>query len=410
VNRLRRDKTHAFDINRRARWLILWGMMLAHLATASSMAAQTVRFAVIGGVPANPAQETPVRALVAAIASHPEIEFILDVGNLKGAQEPCTDILLQDRQALLNSSSLPLMFVPGAHDWVDCQTTAAGRFDPLERLDLLRDLMFSTSDSMGAVSLPLTHESEVSRFRNFHENTEWQQGPVLFVTLNVAGNNNHFVAAGGRNGEFDDRTIANRFWLAHAERSARQRHPTAVVIAIEGDPGLNVQSHRGPFDWLDFRRASPRDGYQEFKQDLLKFAQQYDGPILLINQHEHAANAHGTPAVLQPAFHLGQPLHHKNGSPLGKIWQLELNTQGDPMHWVSIEILPGREAGFRASLQTVPTGLSAQAAETSSNASAVPAPPPQPPVALPVPVLRIPGVSDNDRGRNSTSGSQLGTQ
>jgi len=362
------------------------------------MAAQTVQFAVIGSVPESPAQEAPVRSLLAAIASRPEIDFILDDGNLKGPLEPCTDTLLQDRQALLNSSAKPLLFVPGAHDWVDCQQPAAGHFDPLERLDLLRDLMFATSDSMGAGAMQLSHESDITRFRNFHENTEWQQGPVLFVTLNVAGNNNHYVDAGGRNGEFDDRTIANRFWLEHALRSARQHHPAAIVIAIEGDPGLGVQSQHGPFDWLDFRLASQRDGYQEFKQDLLKFAQQYDGPILLINQvHGHAGtpsgNTRGVPAAVPPVFRLAQPLRHKNGSPLGKIWQLELNTHSDPTHWISVEIVPGRETSFKASLQTVPANLPAQMPEPGS--AAAPAAASLPPVALPVPVLQIPGSTDN---------------
>jgi len=369
--------------------MVLW------LAAGNSMAAQPVHFAVLGGVPANPSQEAPVRELLAAIAARPGIDFILDDGNLKGAQEPCTDTLLQERQALLNSSPLPLVFVPGARDWVDCQQAAAGQFDPLERLDQLRDLIFATSDSMGAAPLPLLHESEVTRFRNFHENTEWQQGPVLFVALNVPGNNNHYVDAGGRNGEFEDRTVANRFWLEHALRSARQHHPAAVVIALEGDPGLGVQSRHGPFDWLDFRTSSQRDGYLEFKQDLLKFAQQYDGPILLINQaHGHAGNPAQGATVTNPAFRLSQPLHRKNGSALSKIWQLELNAQNDPRHWVSVEIVPARETSFKASLQTVPAHPATPAVEPT------PAPAPAasalPPVALPVPVLQIPGTNDDD--------------
>jgi len=401
-------------------WSVHWGILLTCLAISGGVmthtaqaapAPQTVHFALLGSVPESPAQEAPVRALLSAIASQPEIDFILDDGNLKGPQETCSDTLLQARQALLNSSSKPLIFVPGAHDWVDCQNLAAGRFDPLERLDFLRELLYTTSDSMGASSMPLAHESEVVRFHNFHENTEWQQGPVLFVTLNVAGNNNHFVDGGGRNGEFDDRTIANRFWLEHAARSARLHRCAAIVIAIEGDPGLGVQSHHGPFDWLDFRLASQRDGYQEFKQDLLKFAQQFDGPILLINQvHGHGvSDARGVPAAVPPVFRLTQPLRHKNGSPLGKIWQLELNTHSDPTHWVSVEIAPGRETSFRASARTVPANFSAQAPEAGSNAvpaSTAAAPSSAlPPVALPVPVLQIPGTTDSGSAVSPQPGS-----
>lgn len=403
--RRRQFENSSHHAAKRVPWFARPGIVLTWLVMSCSMAAQPVHFAVIGGVPANPSQEPQVRRLLTAIAERPGIDFILDDGNLKGPREPCTDTLLQDRQALLNSSTLPLVFVPGANDWVDCQQAAAGHYDPLERLDQLRDLIFSTADSMGVSGIPLTHESDVTRFRNFHENTEWQKGPVLFVTLNVASNNNHYLDAGGRNGEFDDRTIANRYWLEHALRSARQHRPAAVVIAIEGDPGLGVQPHHGAFDWLDFRRAQQRDGYLEFKHDLLKFSQQYDGPILLINQvQEHlGSEIHRAPAAVPPAFRLTPPPHRKNSGPLGKIWRLELYASNDPTHWVSVEIVTGRETIFNVSLQTVPAELPTQAAEPAS--SVMPASAALPPVALPVPVLQIPGTTDNGRAPGPRPGN-----
>lgn len=339
------------------------------LAAQAWAAPSGVHFAVLGGVPANPAQVAPVRELLAAIASQPEETMILDDGNLKGAQEPCTDTLLQDREALLNSSTLPLVLVPGAHDWVDCQQPTAGGFDPLERLDFLRDLAFATADSMGISSIPLERESDVTRFRNFRENALWQSSGLLFVTLNVPGHNNHYLDAGGRNGEFEDRTIANRAWLEHALRVARQHRPAAIVIAIEGDPGLGAAAHRGTFDWLGFRETTRRDGYQEFKQDLLKFAQQYDGTLLLINQTRGAnpaANTHGA-----PAFRLNPPLHRKNGGAPNKLWQLEINPQADPTHWVDVELTTGREVGVKASLRSVPAHPPAAASASAAPASSL---------------------------------------
>ena len=41
----------------------------------------------------------------------------------------------------------------------------------------------------------------------------WQMGDVVFITLNVPGDNNHFLNQGGRNGEFEERSVANIEWL-----------------------------------------------------------------------------------------------------------------------------------------------------------------------------------------------------
>ncbi len=334
-------------------------------AAILQIAAIPVHFAVLSNVPENPGQEESVRTMLAAIANRPDITFILDDGNVKGARETCSDTLLEHRIALLNGAPLPLVLIPGAADWVDCQQSAAGAYDPLERLDFLRDVAFSASDSMGTAGLPLERESDFARFGHFHENTLWQQSNVLFVGLNVVGHNNHYLDAGGRNGEFEDRTIANRFWLEHALRVTRERRPAAVVIAIQGDPGLSPAPRRGPFDWLNFRSSNKRDGYLEFKQDLTRFAQQFDGPVLLINQ----MRADGAPAQT-PAFRLQPPAHRRNGGLANRVWQLELGPHGDPDRWLQVEISAGREFSVRAQMQTVPAPAPRVAASGASAAAA----------------------------------------
>ncbi len=74
------------------------------------------------------------------------------------------------------------------------------------------------------------------RFRLYRENMRWQSGDVIFVTLNVPGDNNHYLNEGGRNGEFEERSVANTEWLERAEAYARRAHARAIVIAFEGDP------------------------------------------------------------------------------------------------------------------------------------------------------------------------------
>jgi len=346
---------------------VVWTTVLL-AAALLQVAAIPVHFALLGNVPQSPAQEETVRNTLAAIANRADITFILDNGNIKGAQERCSDALLEDRIALLNSAPLPLVWVPGAADWVDCQQTEAGAYDPLERLDFLRESALASSESMGTAGLPLERESDFARFGHFHENTLWQQSNVLFVGLEVVGHNNHYLDAGGRNGEFEDRVIANRYWLEHALRLTRERHPAAVVIAIQGDPGLNPPSaSHDPFAWLNFRLGSKRDGYLEFKQDLAKFAQQFEGPIVLIDQ----MRADSAPANA-PAFRLLPPAHRRNGGLANRVWQLELGPHADPSRWLQVEIVAGREFSVRAVMQTTaPPPPPSAAASGTVNSSTV---------------------------------------
>jgi hypothetical protein len=83
----------------------------------------------------------------------------------------------------------------------------------IERLNRLRELLFAEPASLGAHKLPLTRLSSSPKFRSYAENAHWVVGKVLYATVNLPANNNHYLAEAGRNSEFEDRLVANRFWL-----------------------------------------------------------------------------------------------------------------------------------------------------------------------------------------------------
>ncbi len=382
---------------------------LSTFVSAPVSAAPLVRFAVIGNVPAGPTGESATRTLLSALSAA-QPGFILDTGNLKLAGEQCSDTLLQSRVDLLNTSPLPLILIPGANDWVNCQLPEAGGYDPLERLDFLREHFLDSAESLGQKTFPLTRESDVTRFRQFHENIEWQDGPVLFIGLNVSSSANHFMRGGGRNGEFEDRVVANRYWLEHAYRVSERRRAEAVVIAIEGDPGWEEPRQRGAFDWFNFGEAQPRDPYLEFKRDLLKFAQQFGGPVLLVHQANFQVQTEGaareTPPKLGPAFRFELPERRKKGAPVTHIWQLQIDAQPDAQRWVAVEVVTGHEPGFRVATHQVPAdmmnvpldGGSQSAAPhyaLPDSASGVTAP-----ELLPLPAETVPNLLEQDKSSN----------
>nr|WP_240766679.1 hypothetical protein [Paraburkholderia flava] len=352
--------------------------LLAIAASAHAAEPRRYAFAVIGGTMHSPADEAPTQRLIDAIGRDPQMSFIVYDGNLKSAKEACRDSLYERRQALFEASRPALVFIPGQHDWTDCGTAAAGGFDPVERLDLLRQTLFSESESMGQNPLTLTRESEVSRFRPYRENVRWQVGDTVFIGLNAPGPNNHYLNAGGRNGEFEDRVIANGFWLEHAAEYAKRRDARAIVVFMQGDPDPERYERPERFAWLRFGRNARRDGYLEFKRSLVKLAQTFRGPVLLIHENDEP---------LAGGFLIDQPLRNDKGALVTNLTRIAFAPRDRLSEWVQVDVDLARRPPFRVIVREVPKNLPVPPAIQP------PSPPHEEPMLPPMPeVPGLPGV------------------
>jgi len=306
-----------------------------HAAPANRVdAANGFSFAVIGNVPERAEDVGAARALLDAIdAEHPA--FVVHLGNLKGRDESCADTLLEARHDLLDSLISPVVYIPGDHDWSDCQRPAAGGFDPIERLLRVRELFYPDDSTLGQRTMKVMRQSDQAKFRSYRENTRWETGGVLFVTLNVPGDNNNYKTAGGRNGEYEDRLEANRQWLARAFNVAHQRKLAGVVIMMQADPLFEDgwERHRAPnlLDGLLRRRS--HDGYLALKRQLRTLTREYDGAVLLI----HGASQ---------TFILDRPLKDEDGRPDPHV--MRARTYGAPVldRWLEVSVTPGRTPLF----------------------------------------------------------------
>jgi hypothetical protein len=268
----------------------------ADLATTASALPhpKPISFAVLANLPSSMTNEHDTQAMLQWIAEVGQVHFIVDLGNVRGPDESCGNALFARRQALLNATPSPVIFVPGMRDWVDCARPGAGSFDPIERLDAVRDLFLSGNLSLGSPAMRVIRQSELPAFTPYRENMRWIDDGVVFATLNVPGGNNHFVDGGGRNGEYEDREVANRNWIDHAVIDAQRRHARGLVFLFEGDPGFASRAAQAaaqriggshwaePFDWW-FRRPRERDGYASLRRDLLRAVARFDGPVLIIH-------------------------------------------------------------------------------------------------------------------------------
>ncbi|AHE27801.1 hypothetical protein [Burkholderia pseudomallei] len=305
-------------------------------------------FAVLSGVIASADDEPQARRLLDAIARDRSVSFIVYEGNLKGPKEACRDQLYEQRNVLFATSRVPLVLLPGQYDWAACGTRDAGAYDPVERLDFLRQNVFTEPASPGANPLPLTRESEVARFHPYRENVRWIRDDTVFIGLNAPAPNNRYLTAGGRNGEFEDRAIANAFWIDHAAEYAKRRKARALMVFLEGDPQFDRYERSERFGWLRFNRPRVRDGFRELKRALVKAAAVFRGSIVVV---------HPSGEPLADGFRIDRPLRDDKGELVGNLTRVAIAPHARLTHWVRIGVDAAKQPMFNVSMQTVPKYL-----------------------------------------------------
>ncbi|GJH37134.1 hypothetical protein CBA19CS91_30275 [Paraburkholderia hospita] len=391
-----RDR-HAPPLRRRSRGaaqaIALTVAYVAALSLATSArvsfakeSAPQYAFAVIGSTLQSPADEALTQRLLDAIGRDPDVSFVVYDGNLKSSKEACRDSLFETRHTLLETSKPALVFIPGQHDWTDCGTADAGSYDPVERLDLLRQTLFADASSMGQNPIPLARESEVSRFRPYRENVRWLVGNTVFVGLNVPGPNNHFLYAGGRNGEFEDRVIANAFWLDHAAEYAKRRGARAIVVLVQGDFDPERYERPERFAWLRFGHRSKRDGFMEFKRSLVKLAETFRGPVVVIHQDDDRSHT---------GFMIDQPLRNDKGDLVTNLTRIAFAPRSPQNQWIQVEVDLDKRPPFRVTVRDVPKNLPLPPAPTMpshNDNAAPPMPPSMPAVPDSAPASELPPI------------------
>jgi hypothetical protein len=173
------------------------------------------------------------------------------------------------------------------------------------------------------------------RFRSYAENAHWSVGKVLYAALNLPANNNHYLTEAGRNSEYEDRLVANRFWLNRLFAIARRDKLEAIVLFAEGD--LKALSQPTGLRAL-LRRAVPvpdSDGFAETRRQVLALAQKFLGKVLLVDS---APLAKG----VKPAIEWRGNLAHLS------VGQEEIEVAVDPANKTLFRIAETEDGGAKA--------------------------------------------------------------
>ncbi len=221
--------------------------------------------------------DAEVRRMLAD-ADRADPAFIIATG-IKSAGEPCTDRLYEARRDLMNSAEHPVVVLPAGSDWTECRNSN-GKSNATERLNRIRELFFAEPESLGTRKLAVSRQSAIAKFRDYAENTYWEQDNILFVTINVPAKNNHYLSEAGRNSEYEDRMVANRAWLHRAFLTAKRKKLAGMVLVMDGDIGAHVE--QGFFA----RLSQKRDGFTEIRRIVRSQADKYTGQLLLVDNRK----------------------------------------------------------------------------------------------------------------------------
>jgi hypothetical protein len=307
-----------------------FGIVAACAQAAAPTPARSIplTFAIASDVVDKSDDDTPLRQMIDALGRERDLSLVIYDGNLKSETQSCNDTFYEARKRLFDTSRKPIVLLPGGDDWATCGLSRAGNYDPVERLDFIRQTFFGDSTALGQAAMPVIRESDVARFRPFRENVRWQAAGIEFVGLNAPAPNNHFLSAGGRNGEFEDRSVANTFWLEHAAESARRSEMRAIVVVLQGDPDFMHYERRDRFAWLRFSRSEEkRDGFLELKRALVRAAEAFHGPLIVI---------HDSNAQLANGFRIDQPLRSDKGVVVTNLTRIEMNLKKPQSQWLEV--------------------------------------------------------------------------
>jgi hypothetical protein len=214
-------------------------------------------------------------------------------GESDGDSDTCSDDSIARQKAELDSSSHTVIISLAAHDWLACPTR-----NPLPQL---RESWFDGDLALGEGKLALTRLSVNRKFKRYPENARWEIAGMLFATINLPADNNHYRLEAGRNGEFEDRQVANRLWLQRLFALVRQKKLRGMVLFSDGNP---LQT-----------RGKPRpDGFAEVRSQITQLAgQMVSGSKFLLIDHQPEPGAKAASGIawrgnighisLQPGWH-----------------------------------------------------------------------------------------------------------
>ncbi|PNI09111.1 hypothetical protein CXX84_07190 [Arthrobacter sp. AFG7.2] len=267
-------------------------MALGLLASQPAFAAedttdrQAFTFGVIGDIPYGDAEIAKFPARIQDINADTTLDFVAHVGDIKNGSSVCSDEYFDAIRTEFDTFTHPLVFTPGDNEWVDCHRTNNGAYNPLERLDRLREVFFDEPGKTLGATMPVKTQENLG----LPENVRFTQNRVAFSVLNIQGSNNSLQPWTGLGetsatpeqlAEVEYRTDAALAQIRETFADAERRNDRTVVLMLQADmfdPSL-----------LTAATANPEimSGFREIVAAIVAETNSFDAPVYLINGDSH---------------------------------------------------------------------------------------------------------------------------
>lgn len=243
-------------------------------------------FGVIGDIPYGEAEIAKFPARIRDINADSALKFVTHVGDIKNGSSVCSDEYFENIRAQFDAFEHPLVYTPGDNEWVDCHRANNGAYNPLERLDALRDVFFDEPGKTLGATMPVKTQADLG----LPENVRFTQNRVAFSVLNIQGSNNSLQAWTGLGettatpeqlAEVEHRTEAALAQIRKTFADAERRNDRAVVLMTQADmfdPSLLAAATANP---------DTMSGFREIVQAIVDETNSFDAPVYLINGDSH---------------------------------------------------------------------------------------------------------------------------
>lgn len=265
--------------------------------------------AVIGDTPYGSTQLAEFPALVASINADHQVRGVAHVGDIKSGGSLCTTEYFEGIRALFDTFEDPLAYTPGDNEWTDCHRASAGGYDPLDRLDTLRDVFFASPGmTQGGHPRRVLSQANDPDHATFVENQRWMNKRVVFSTVHVVGSNNDLEPwfgdaetaeqRGRRLSEVSARTAAALDWIDETFDAAERSRAAGVALLMQADM----------WDAYSVANGLPLHGFTPIVHRIAERALSFAKPVLLLQGDSHQYLADRPLATGDPIHGVSEPV------------------------------------------------------------------------------------------------------
>lgn len=301
---------------------LITAALFCSLIGHADAAERRFQFALLGDNPYSPEAYTRYERMIDDVNAHPELQWVVHLGDVKGGGESCSDQELKRRFDLNQRFEPAFILTPGDNDWLDCVRESAGAYNEYERLAYLRKLFYPhPGKTTGGKPMAVESQAADPEYAEFVENVMWERSGVVFATVHILGPTRPPTDPAA----MERRNHAAQAWIEKAFAEAKAADAPAVFLATQVDPWV-IWGMPPILKRYCPQCPLPRPGLEWLYPALVKQSLAYGRPVVLAVGDTHI-------------FRIDKPLYTDAGALVENFTRVEPFGFPD-VHWVLVDVDP----------------------------------------------------------------------